>query len=628
MSGGVPGEWSAVQFLNPGSSDEAPKTQYAPGVVGYANSLYCVWVGTNQSNQAGPGPLRYSIRGADGTWSETAPFGQNANPEKAMQTPALAVLEGYIHAVYPDENHNLIHMQFDTAGRVWGRRSGLAVSATQPASVAAFQGKLFCVYRNEEALTTSNLFMTWWTTATGWQKPVQIQNVSESFQHTALFELDARLQLLVADHATKRIKRYVYTGDGGSWEPPDLPVVPPQVADWSGVSTACVYNRAFLATISSVGVVLTTRLQGASWASVQSTSASPIATPSIAVLDNRVYCIWNEGPSGALRWMRRDALEISGTEEWMTNLADNKCLSQLTIPGTHDAAAISHVPFVGCHTMTFTEQLNAGVRYFDLRAGFSRWSSNLIAYHGFYAIQRSLDLRSEVLIASIFQECYVFLTVHPKECIIIQIKQDWNSGNQTEAAKFATAMQNLITKNNEFWLTGKTIPTLQELRGKIQLVRRFPVLVSVLPFGIDATQDWLDNVSDFQITNPDVDIHVQDHYMFDEDGVPDKKYGDVLDQLGRARPNPNPARTLYLNFASATSWQSLYRPSDIALGCVLMKTTEDLDVVFNYEEGVNEKLATFFNNLKNAELGGYGIILMDYPQEPEELILAMIKSNF
>ncbi|KAK5442738.1 hypothetical protein LTS15_010945 [Exophiala xenobiotica] len=602
MSGGVPGEWSEVQFLKPGGSDEAPKTQYAPGVVGYANSLYCVWVGTDQSNQTGPGPLRYSIRGADGTWSETAPFGQNANPEKAMQTPALAVLEGYIHAVYPDENQNLIHMQFDTAGRVWGRRSGLAVSAIQPASIAAFQGKLFCVYRNEKAPTTSNLFMTWWTTATGWQKPVQIQNVSESFQHTALFELDAHLQLLVADHATKRIKRYVYTGDGGSWEPRDLPLGSPQVADWFGVSTACVYNRAFLATISTttgpMGVVLTARLQGASWASVQSTAASPMATPSIAVLDNRVYCIWNEGPTGALRWMRRDALEISGTEEWMTNLADDKRLSQLTIPGTHDAAAISHVP----------------------------WSSNLIAYHGFYAIQRSLDLRSEVSIASIFQECYVFLTVHPKECIIIQIKQDWNSGNQTEAAKFATAMRNLITKNNGFWLTGITIPTLEELRGKIQLVRRFSV--SNPPFGIDATQNWLDNVPDFQITNPDVDIHVQDHYLFDEDGVPAKKYGNVSDQLGRARANPNPARTLYLNFASATSWQSLYRPSDIALGSDIVITTENLDVFLNYEEGVNKKLATFFNNLKNVELGGYGIILMDYPQEPEELILAMIRSNF
>ena len=60
----------------------------------------------------------------------------------------------------------------------------------------------------------------------------------------------------------------------------------------------------------------------------------------------------------------------------MTSLSNAKFLWELTIPGACDAAALSSVLFVGCHTMTFTEQLNAGLRYFDLRAGFSQRSPN------------------------------------------------------------------------------------------------------------------------------------------------------------------------------------------------------------------------------------------------------------
>lgn len=612
MSGSVPGEWGAVQDLVPVGSFEAPKTNYAPGVVGFANSLYCVWV------EPDAGALCYSIRGADRTWSATAQFGPIANTEKAKETPALAVFEGYIHAVYPDENGNLIHMQFDTVGGIWGRRSGLAVSTNHPASIAAFQGKLFCVYRDETVPTTSNLFMMWWTTATGWQRPVPIQGVSESFWHIALFELDAGLQLLVADHDTDLIKRYLYTGNGGVWNPQDLPPGSPNVASSSGVSAACVYNLAFLATINRKDdLVLTRRLERDAWAKVQSTTASPIATPSIAVLDNRVYCIWNEEPSGALRWMRRDALNIGGTEEWMTPLSDAKLLSELTIPGAHDAAAFSYVGFVGCHTMTFTQQLNAGLRYFDLRAGFSQQSpyEDLIAYHGPYFIRSSLNPLSEVPIASIFQECYDFLHAHPRECIVIQIKQDWNSGNPTEVARFATAMLNLINTNQQFWLGGTTIPTLAQLRGKIQLVRRFPI--SSAPFGIDMTQGWVPNGPDFKIANSGINIYVQDRYSFSMTvEVSDQKYGIVWAQLIQARADQNQAGSLYLNFASATCPDMFYLPSDIALGCSHDK----------YEEGVNKKLATFFNN--KAGTARYGIILMDYPQEPEELILAMIRSNF
>ena len=55
---------------------------------------------------------------------------------------------------------------------------------------------------------------------------------------------------------------------------------------------------------------------------------------------------------------------------WLKDIDDNKKISQLSIPGTHNSAAC-HValPSVQCQGATVTEQLEHGVRFLDVRVG-------------------------------------------------------------------------------------------------------------------------------------------------------------------------------------------------------------------------------------------------------------------
>ena len=61
-------------------------------------------------------------------------------------------------------------------------------------------------------------------------------------------------------------------------------------------------------------------------------------------------------------------MEMTG-QFWMSRLADDISLSDLNIPGTHNSAA-RYEPFpktAKCQRLSLTAQLQAGVRFFDIR---------------------------------------------------------------------------------------------------------------------------------------------------------------------------------------------------------------------------------------------------------------------
>src|SRR4051794_40583034 len=59
----------------------------------------------------------------------------------------------------------------------------------------------------------------------------------------------------------------------------------------------------------------------------------------------------------------------AASQNWMAALNSSLYVSQLSIPGTHDSGA-RFEPFSGtakCQNLTIAEQLNAGVRFLDIR---------------------------------------------------------------------------------------------------------------------------------------------------------------------------------------------------------------------------------------------------------------------
>ncbi|KAL8828992.1 MAG: hypothetical protein Q9191_002272 [Dirinaria sp. TL-2023a] len=391
----------------------------------------------------------------------------------------------------------------------------------------------------------------------------------------------------------------------------------------SGVSVQCVNNVAFMTCINRTGVDITvSQIHDEAWAETETAGGPPRNKPTIAALDNAMICVWNEKKSGALQWKVRDALDIPPLDRWMSALRVplTNYISTLTIPGTHDTTAISDFPFVGCQTMTVQSQLMSGIRYFDIRAGFK--GDKLVAYHGGYAIHGSGGFLSNVEIAHVFTEFANFLEdeIHRKEFLIVQIKQDQGANDPQEAERFGQAINSLIEKSKDLWLTGADVPTLEKARGKIQLIRRFPWNGEL---GIDVFQAWNenDNSDFFSIPKEDFSINIQDHWNLGWDfQCRPHKYALVKAQMDRANKDPV-SKNIYINFASAVAPNLLVQSKDIAIG----HRASPFDEV-NFYEGVNPRLRAFFNN--DAKPGHYGIILMDYPEEPGELLLAMIKTIF
>lgn len=72
------------------------------------------------------------------------------------------------------------------------------------------------------------------------------------------------------------------------------------------------------------------------------------------------------------------------TKQWMSALPDTTNLAALSIPGTHDTMSYNGditwtltKPLAQTQTMSLYQQLEAGIRYIDIRA-----KDNLNIYHG------------------------------------------------------------------------------------------------------------------------------------------------------------------------------------------------------------------------------------------------------
>lgn len=101
-------------------------------------------------------------------------------------------------------------------------------------------------------------------------------------------------------------------------------------------------------------------------------------------------------------------------DSWMSQLPDNLYVSQVSIPGTHDSATkdLSEQKYYSqCQTASLTEQLNAGVRAFDLRPGMNN-DKEIQLYHGSSKINMTFKEAMQLFCGWLETHKTEFLIIH------------------------------------------------------------------------------------------------------------------------------------------------------------------------------------------------------------------------
>ena len=188
--------------------------------------------------------------------------------------------------------------------------------------------------------------------------------------------------------------------------------------------------------------------------------------------------------------VRELAFTGMGTQNWMGSVDGSKYLSQLSIPGTHDTLTYSADLAAQDQDSTFNiaAQLNAGIRFFDLRLEESKADLNnpyepgptiLVGIH-------DGELPNTGFWANILTPTTQFLQANPTECVIYSVTNcgqtfDITPDDPTWAETFISYMSVYGPRDYEksfswgvFYTSTDAssplpVPTLDQVRGKIVL---------------------------------------------------------------------------------------------------------------------------------------------------------------
>ncbi|KAL8929913.1 MAG: hypothetical protein Q9208_001057 [Pyrenodesmia sp. 3 TL-2023] len=265
---------------------------------------------------------------------------------------------------------------------------------------------------------------------------------------------------------------------------------------------------------------------------------------------------------------------------WMRSLKDDTPLSALSIPGTHNSPTCHRaLPSVRCQATSPPEQLDNGVRFFDIRvqpeSPLDPTKDGLALVHGVFPI----SLTGTKYLRDLVQEVYAFLDQNPSETLIMSLKRE-GTGDATDA-QLSRILKDHYAGDPNRWFTAPRIPYLGEARGKIVLIRRFGLDESLkhewggAGWGIDA-ENWADNTPN--ATCPSGDICVQDFYEVMEEVNIEKKIQYSQEHLERAAKcvctlpeqhgvpaNPPPKQPFFINFLTASNfWKVGCWPEKIA----------------------------------------------------------------
>jgi 1-phosphatidylinositol phosphodiesterase len=275
------------------------------------------------------------------------------------------------------------------------------------------------------------------------------------------------------------------------------------------------------------------------------------------------------------------SLHDASRHRWLETVDGRRSLSELTIPGTHESCSRYGGPDFQCQVKTVAQQLQDGIRFFDIRV---RHYLNNLPIHHMWVFQH------QYFGPDVLTPCAQFLTENPNECIVMSIKEESGSSEYWETIQ--DTFLKIIAPFQNFWYLGDTIPTLDEVRGRIVLFRRFTP--DVVPVGLNLSGSlWKDDAT-FNVTGA-ADLSIQDRYKVNSLCDISTKWTEVK-HLIEAAVSGSPS-TYFLNFSSGGF--PTY-PANVAKGAPGIT-------------GVNSHLA---QQLLQEVTGRFGTFAMDFYDSP------------
>lgn len=222
---------------------------------------------------------------------------------------------------------------------------------------------------------------------------------------------------------------------------------------------------------------------------------------------------------------------FQNSKKWLKNLNDNLALSEISLPGTHDtmtytAKQIDGAGLVKCQSYDLATQLNAGIRYIDIRCRVT--DGSFAIHHGPYYLG--------MMFGDVINTVVNFLRQNPSEFVLMRVRQEYSE--ETDDV-FSKIFETYYNKNLSFMFDSNNgvnrNPQIKEIRGKIVILR------------------------DFSGSSKGISYHnliIQDDFEPEGNEVEDKiynKWEKVKSFFGKA--NASSRSTPYLNHLSATnSW--------------------------------------------------------------------------
>ena len=121
----------------------------------------------------------------------------------------------------------------------------------------------------------------------------------------------------------------------------------------------------------------------------------------------------------ALNTNKNVSINKINSTNWMSNLLDGIDIREVSIPATHDSGTNSLMRLAKCQDLSISDQLNAGIRFLDIRV--TPQGAGSISN---FKLKVSHTFVSSLGFKDVLNDVKKFLTTNPTETILIKISRD------------------------------------------------------------------------------------------------------------------------------------------------------------------------------------------------------------